>query len=502
MPSTDESIAETDTTDFLSETWHVGSLTYTRSRLINVFSWMLWGDLCLVISEQVVLRMVPLQMLSLGATNAAIGIVTGSIFSAMNWIMNPLISTGSDRYRSRLGRRMPFMLYTAIPIALFLMAIGYSGEISRWMTIHLPVMARMVAHLSGRWLPGVNLLPQGARLTIAMLAMMMVLFRFFDLFPQCVYYYLFTDVIPQTVMGTFICLFGVASAVGTLIFNFFLLPHADADPHLIYGVSAGLYLFTFLLLPLMVREGEYPPPPPSHKGRPIATIIGWAREVFSHQFYWEYFLVNSAYRWAYTPFNLFLIIYAKKLLGYGSSEFGHLMTIVLIAQMPSLFFLGPILDRYHPTRVAVAGFVLMAISAVAGFFFIHNKSTFIGCTMGVFVAVAVTKGAMSTLGPRVLPRARYGQFCAANSMVSETGMLFLSYACGAVLDRLGQPFLFVWLVAFGIFGLIISLSLYRSWMAHGGDLAYEPPAVTPAVVGFPVVIRVSDPETTPEDPQP
>src|ERR1700712_1258941 len=91
--------------------YRVGTLTYTKTGLFNVFFWMLWGDLCLNVMESAIPRMVPLQLQSLGASNAVIGLLTGSMMSLINWITNPLISTWSDRHRGKLGRRIPFLLY-------------------------------------------------------------------------------------------------------------------------------------------------------------------------------------------------------------------------------------------------------------------------------------------------------------------------------------------------------------------------------------------------------
>ena len=391
--------------------------------------------------------------------------------------MNPVISTASDRHRGRLGRRMPFMLYTAPFIALFLAAFAYAGPIAAGLNAHLPAVAHGVGWVAAHVLPGSGRLGAEARLTLAVVAGLMALFRLADLFPQCVYYYLFADVIPQTVMGTFICLFAVTSTVGTILFHSLLLPVAVAHPRLVYGVSAGLFLVTFTLLPLVVEEGQYPPPPPRPKGRPLALVLAWAGEMFTRPFYWKYFLGYSAFRWAFSPFNAFLIVYAQRRLNLGPAAFGHLMAVVLTVQMPALFLLGPVLDRFHPTRVAVAGFAMLAVSAAAGFWLIDGRGTFVGCTIATFLSVAVIQNALQTMGPRVLPVERYGQFSSANSMVSETGMLFLAYACGRLLDRMGQPYLFAWLGGFAVLGLVMTTSLYRAWLARGGDAAYTPPAV-------------------------
>ena len=310
--------------------WRAGTLSYTRGRLANVFFWMLWGDLCFTISESVVPRLVPMQMERLGASNAAIGIVTGSIFSAMNWVLNPIISTASDRHRGPLGRRMPFMLYTAPAVALFIVAFGYSAELGHALRAVAPPLAEGLGSIVGNLLPGVSTLPDSARLTVAMIALVMVAFRFFDLFPQCVYYYLFADVIPQRVMGTFICLFRVTSTLATILFHSALLPYADRYPRAIYAGSAGLYLLTFSILPLFVKEGDYPPPPPKARGA-LDTVRTWGRDVFALPFYWGYFLTNAGFKWAFVPFNLFLIVYAERRLNIGTGTFGHLMGWVLAA---------------------------------------------------------------------------------------------------------------------------------------------------------------------------
>jgi maltose/moltooligosaccharide transporter len=475
-------------------TWSVGTLTYSPGRLVGVFSWMLWGDLCIVIGEAVVLRLVPLQLQSAGASNATIGIITGSVYSAMNWVMNPLISTASDRYRSRLGRRMPFLLFAAPFVATALAAFGFAGEIGAAAHRHAPAVSALVARVAGAVLPGCGGLAEPARVTIATIAVLMVLFRFFDLFPQCVYYYLFADVIPQRVMGTFICLFGVTSAAGTILFHRFLLPHAVGHPRLMYGSAGGLFLLTFTLLPLALREGAYPPPPArASRGRPLRAVWGWGREVFTTPFYWGYFLTNSAYRWAYIPFNTFLIVYAGRVLNLDAGAFGHLMAAVLLVQTPALFLLGPLLDRFHPTRVAIVGFALLAASATVGFLVIHDRTTFIGCIVATFLSVAVIQSSLQTLGPRLLPVARYGQFSAANSMVSETGMLVLAVACGTVLDHLGQRYLFAWLATFATVGLVVITGLYGAWLARGGDAAYVPPAVLPGGRAVPAGFEVIGP---------
>src|SRR3954469_5323575 len=118
--------AKLDATPAAPKTWRVGTLTYTPFGLLSVFFWMLWGDLCVNIMETIIPRIVPLQLARVGAMAATIGLVTSSVPAGVELVINPFVSTFSDRFRSRLGRRRPFILVCTPILALCLMAVGFS----------------------------------------------------------------------------------------------------------------------------------------------------------------------------------------------------------------------------------------------------------------------------------------------------------------------------------------------------------------------------------------
>ena len=457
--------------------YHVGTLTYTPQTLSKVFFWMLWGDLCLNVMESVIPRLVPLQLQQLGASNAVIGILTGTIFSIMNWVMNPIISTSSDRYRSRLGRRMPFMLWPSFFLAGGLIAIGFAEPIGETLARFSPWLADCVRWASSH-LPGVWHLSASAQLTIGIFALTLIAYRFFDLFPQSVYYCLFVDVIPQPFIGRFVCAFRIVATLGIVLFHYFLLQYATSHTRLIYLGCAGLYLVAFVLLSLMVKEGSYPPPPQRQSGRfSFASLTRWFAQSFGTAFYWKFFFPFAIARWIYVPFNTFLILYAQQKVGMSAAQFGHVIALMLLIQIPTLLGLGPLLDRFHPTRMAIVAYAIMAATALGGFLLIHGEPSFIVATSVLFFALAVLQGTMSTLAPRILPRAQFGQFSAATAMVTEGGMAVLAWLCGAMLDKFGQAYLYLWAAGFAGFGLIWSVVLFRAWMKRGGDVGYVPPDV-------------------------
>ena len=87
--------------------YRVGTLTYTRLQLIAVCAWMLYGIFCFCLMEALVPSLLPLSLKRFDASNTMIGILVGSIPGILNFIVNPIVSTRSDRTRTRIGRRMP-----------------------------------------------------------------------------------------------------------------------------------------------------------------------------------------------------------------------------------------------------------------------------------------------------------------------------------------------------------------------------------------------------------
>jgi len=116
--------------------YHVGTLVYTRATLAMLFFWLLWGDFCYVVMETVMPSIMPLKFKALGADNTTIGIVLTSVPWAINLCLNPIISTKSDRFRSRWGRRIPFIAFSLPFIVVCLIGLGTGDQIGFWLHHH------------------------------------------------------------------------------------------------------------------------------------------------------------------------------------------------------------------------------------------------------------------------------------------------------------------------------------------------------------------------------
>ena len=94
------------------KTYHAGTLTYTKPALAVLFFWLLWGDFCYMLMEAVTPSIMPLRFKDLGASNKEIGLILGTIPGFIYTVLNPIISFKSDRFRSRWGRRIPFIFFS------------------------------------------------------------------------------------------------------------------------------------------------------------------------------------------------------------------------------------------------------------------------------------------------------------------------------------------------------------------------------------------------------
>ena len=447
--------------------WRVGTLTYTRGGLGNVFAWMLWGDFCLTLMDfGVVPNLVPVQMRKHGASGMMIGFITGTVMEVMSTVMVAVVSTWSDRHRGPRGRRMPFLLWATPPLALCLVALGFSPQLAAWLKEAAPGL-----------LAGINL---GA-LTIGTMAVALTAYKFFDIFPQSVYYYLWPDVIPARLMGTFTALFRVVGTLGTMLFNWKLIGYVETQPQWICLFAAGLYLFSFLMLVFMVREGDYPPPEPPPQGtwpeRAATTVRRYLRECFSHAFYWKIYLFNLLFVCGLAPFRQFLIVYAKETLHIDVDRFGNAMFWKDVVLLFVFLALGRIVDRVHPLRAGIVAGVAMCAAGLGAFWFIRDAHSFMVWAIVVYAAVAIFQVSTMALGPRVLPQKQYGQFVSAVAVVWRLGLAVTMPLAGWLFDTIGYHYVSAWFAGFTFLSTVLIVMVYVDWKRLGGDEHYVAPIV-------------------------
>ncbi|MEI8196348.1 MAG: hypothetical protein WCI73_10600, partial [Phycisphaerae bacterium] len=93
--------------------------------------------------------------------------------------------------------------------------------------------------------------------------------------------------------------------------------------------------------------------------------------------------------------------------------------------------------------------------------------------------------AATPLDIRLMPKSRYGQFCAAQGIIANICKVVVGYGAGLFFQSLkgwfdladyAYRFNFVWAAGANIIMAVAIYSLYRQWKALGGDRHYHPPA--------------------------
>jgi len=457
--------------------YKVGTLTYTRAGLITVFLYLLWGDFCFTLMETVVPSILPLKLNAISAPNWVLGLILTTVPNLMAAVINPMISFRSDRFRSRWGRRIPFLAAATPFLVIFLILLGYSAPISQW--------ARQ-AMLNN----------QGSETTVLLwtIGVFVVCFQFFNLFITSVYYYLFNDVVPQVFLARFMALFKVVGSGSGALYSYFVFKYANTHMQEIFLGAALLYLAAFGLMCWKVKEGSYPPPPPNLGKQPgfLAALRTYATECFTHRFYWFFFLSNCAMAltWASAPFGVFV---GTKVAGLELDTLGKVHGVSAFLGVLLLYPASMLSDRYHPLRtiiVAAVAHVLIAPLSILFYFNCHamDKATIlwvyialsaINLPLGVLYAAAELPMFM-----KLLPQDRYGQFSSANALLRSAVLVVGGSACGFFIDYMKRfdaapdfcfRFVPVWNLFFYTISVFFLILLYREWRRLGGMASYRPP---------------------------
>jgi MFS family permease len=454
----------------------VGTLQYTKMGLVTLFVWLLWGDFCFTLMEQVIPSILPLKLQSLKAPNWLLGLIVTTIPSIMNLLVNPTISFRSDRYRSRWGRRIPFLLMATPFVTLSLIAMGYSDEIG------LFLYTSVISHF-------VRISPTASMLFV--IALLMICFQFFNMFISTVYYYLFNDVVPSTYLARCMALFQVLGAAGSTAYNFFMFPYAKTHMRAIFIAAAVVYFVGFMLMCLKVKEGQYPPPPQNVGGKKgiWAAAQTYCLECYTHRFYWDFFLMNSFVQLS-SCVNAFNLLYILSL-GVTLKQLGYIGGVAGIVSLVLLYPAGMLSDKFHPVRIMYVALVGRLLGAAFGFIYLFydftpNTVFIITCiSTAIFLPIGVIYAASGLpLYMLILPKERYGQFGSADAIVRSIFTIAGGIVAGTFLDIMKKiysgddyyyRFVPCWQATCFLIALFFMYRVYRGWKTHGGHENYVPP---------------------------
>jgi len=472
------------------KTWKVGTLVYTKFGLISIFTWTLWGDLVFTLSERIYPSAMPYQLERLHIPQWCIPILMGFLGQTVALPMNPYLSFRSDRYRSRWGRRIPYIFKTLLPVAICMSFLGFSDDIGAYLR-----NAGWVARL-------------GISQTTAIILVMGILILAFDyanIFINTIYWYLFADVIPRELMGRFFSLFRIVGMVAGSFFSFFLQKYIETQTKYLYLGAAAVYLFGFGIMCWRVKEGGYPPP--TDMGPRAAWYVRFGRmakvyvkECFRHPVHISLYASQTFV--AVSGAALFgLGFYYRQYLHISQDQMGKFGGVFVWTSILLAFPLGWVVDKIHPVRATLIAMAVVIPINVCGFYMdsflfymiftaVRSPFTQLGDAAGMPLYVAL------------FPRKQYGQFASANGMVRSLSMLMATVAAGFFINfftsRLGikgDIYGFFWLASIQIMALGCFYATYLYWKKYGAEnFSYDPELDVPGeVVLAPVEQATTDP---------
>lgn len=466
----------TDTTD---ARFKVGTLTYTKMGLVALFAWLLWGDFCYNLHEAVVNSVLPLIFKRNGAPNWLMGVLITSMPAAINFTLNPIISTASDRARTGWGRRKPFLAISAPINALCLILMAFTPDLAGMAQDGF--VGRVL-----QWSPGATM--------VAVVAICFVFFRLTDLFVGTVYYYLFADVVPAAFLARFMALFRVVATLSGSLYSAFIYQYAETHMRPIFLCAGVLYLIGYTIMCLKVKEGKYPPPPVGmHSVGLVQKIKTYCSECFFHRFYWYFFLTNATWNLAGAmgPYGVFL---ARDSLGLTLAQIGNIAAVTALVSATLLYFAGVLADRLHPLRFMRWTMVMQTVWALTSlnWLFWDPSPRAAWIVMVSLTVVSVPLGVMHHAAAfpmivRLLPKERFGQFSAANAMVISAVTIIGGLLGGLFLDLMkkmcgGSDYAYryipVWQLGCMFLALVMLFRLYREWIKRGGLKNFTPPAAS------------------------
>jgi Na+/melibiose symporter-like transporter len=474
---------ETSPPHLSSDRFRVGTLTYTKAGLVTLFIWLMWGDFCFTLMETVIPSILPLKLKSLDASNKMMGLLVTTIPSAMNFMVNPIVSFRSDRYRSRWGRRIPFLFWATPFVTLFLILIGFSDKIGGPLHTFL-----------SQW---IDVSPN--TVILGLIAVLMVCFQFFNMFIASVYYYLFNDVVPEAYLARCMALFRVVGSLAGSLYSFFIYKYAATHMQEIFLGAGILYFIAFITMCWKVKEGQYPPPPPNlgQKHGVFAAAKTYMVECFTHRYYWCFFLMSAAWQVS-GCINVFSVFLNRDSLGLNLDQLGKIGGIAGFVTTLLLYPAGMLSDRYHPIRVIGITMLFSLLMAPVGLIYLFwdfSPQTVLIITI-IMTCVSLPVGVLFAAAQlpmymKLLPKDRYGQFGSADAMVRSISTIIFGVLAGVFIDQMkrwyGDPwcyrFIPVWTITFQAIALFFFYFLYRGWQRHGGAANYVPPPTSESFYG-------------------
>ncbi|HEY9250428.1 MAG TPA: MFS transporter [Rariglobus sp.] len=444
--------------------WTAGTLTYTSAGITALFCWLLLGDFVWSMRDRSAGPMAHWYLNHLEVPSVVFGLLLSSFPALVSFILMPVIGVKSDHHRGKWGRRIPFLLVTTPLAALGMLGLALSPLVAKWVHSHFPGQSEMLV-------------------SVVCFGVFWAAFELATIAGGAVFGGLINDVVPKELLGRFYGLFRAVSLVDGMIFNYWIMGKVPEHFTLIMGIVGAVYGIAFTWVCLKVKEGGYPPPPPGDPSAPGAALgffrgaRTYCRECFSKPYYLLVFAMLTAAFLSFGPINIFAIPYARSL-GVNMDTYGKYLALTFLISLCLSYFIGWLVDKFHPLRMTMAALLGYAVVAFWGRFYATTPGTF----LAAWVAHGVLSGcfftSVASLGQRLYPRDKFAQYASASAMVMSPANMVLAPLVGLLLDRTGKVYHHTFTAggSLALVALVLAFFVHYKFMRLGGPKNYLAPA--------------------------
>lgn len=397
-----------------------------------------------------------------GASNFVSSLLIATLPYGLILLIGPIVSYRSDRYRSRWGRRIPFLAIHIPFVVLSMVAVAFS-----------PVLGQGLDQLLGQSSPGLS------TCTLIIIALGWGVFELATVVANAVFYGLINDVVPSSLLGRFYGVFRAISLIASILFNYFIFGKAEEHFPLVFLGIGLVYGLSFTMMCLKVKEGEYAPPPipKAGGGNFFVAARTYFHECFSKPYYLWVF-VSIALPWiAFIGVNHFSVYFAKSL-AMDMGFYGKCLALTYGCSLVLSYPLGMLADKFHPLRTSLVVISLYALVTAAGAIFSTNPETF----AVFFVLHGILSGAWFTssasLPLRMFPKENFSQFYSALNMFIGLGIMTAGPIVGQLIDFTQKFYRLTFIASstLAFLAIFIGLIVHAKFMKLGGPKDYVPPA--------------------------
>jgi len=441
-----------------------GTLQYTLRGLTILFLWLLWGDFAYSFFESVLGKFIPLYLREVNASNSLVGIMTGSIAGGVNILFLPNISQWSDNFRSRWGRRIPFLYMVTPLVASSMVAIGFAPEIAEW--FYRSILRQLMPSI----LPGT--------LVLILLCCFVVVFHFLNMVLINAYNWLLRDIVPQELMARFLSWFRIIGSISSALFLWFVFPYILSHRREVCTGVGIFYLFIFMLMCHNVKEGEYPEPKAT-ENRPgiFNNFILYFSECLCIPFYRNFFITYVFALLGTGCASAFTMLFACETLGLNMDNMGAIFAWVSIISALVYFPLGWVCDKVSPLHVSIAAIGGQVISALFFYFLVTSKTSYYVASLIFIVPVIAWNLGSQAMAMELFPEGKFGQFSSGLNVFGCGAMILGNYMIGQYMDWVHSNYrmVYLWSAVFAAASLFPMILVYRGWKQHGGTDNYVAP---------------------------